>query len=364
MKRITLTILCTLTAFPLASHASSIGNYDIAVDIRSNQGLDIGMALGGWDCHTSSNVTFTERLPDHKGRMKDIPREISSKWNGHMFDQSNKHNFPVERNMARADDKLNVRVSQSCRKEISEIAYRDVYCKRANGTEYICDEEAYETTRTLSFYKHWKCEFKNDLPTQVGSAKAHYCQPDGNESFGLDGDLERMLLQHLSQKEIIVKARLNDVKEKYVADFCDRSNVKNKMVIQLSQGVGGHMGEDDFIVKAKIDDKQVDIPLTSGILDHEIAYCPDRDDVRINISAVEDDMVWDDEYKPEQEGLRLTREGTDSNAIVRLKRHSYTGATDTDHNILVKVMDRSDRKVRAPATDAAPALDQSGRDAR
>lgn len=337
MKRIILCQTLALSLLPYVGEAKSVGHYSVAVRTNAmNELADLANAVGGWKCHASSSVKFTERLPDNQGRMKDVPRAYSHDFSAYRSDTKNE--LQIEKNMSRSDENLGVSLSQTCSREEPVVAFREVCTPSTDGTNY-CYQEPYTTTETKTVHMSWDCDFRNDLPTRPGQTASRVCHPKDN-SFAGYLDLERIFMKALNGKEIRVDARLDRVEEQYFRNFCGPTD-KNKVVLQLSQGLGGHSGEDDFVLRGKIDGKhEFELPSKSGIIDEEIAYCGGGDQIKVDLEGKELDLFWDDEYVPVN-SLALSRSGASSVGQVNMKRKSYTGATDRDHAVVVQVIDRS-----------------------
>lgn len=326
----------------VSAEAKRVGHYNVNVDVDSINNSDFQQYLFGWNCRTSSGVRFMEQLPDHKGRLKDVQRTYSSDSN---FGSQTNHELKIEKNLDRTGDRLDVDVSQTCSKDFPAIAYRQVGCKTdKNGNVYGCRREAYETTETKTIRMNWECDFPSRLPERKGEFSRQACVAK-DRSFGDLHELEAQFLRLLNRKKIFVTAKLDRVEETFRESFCS-ANDPNRVVINLSQGLDGHAGEDDFAVRVKIDGKHtLEIPTESGLLDDDIVVCGAGDTIKVEISGVEKDLIWDDEYVPKKT-LYLSRSGADAQGTVPMSRKSYTGATDREQGIVVRVKDISERKQR------------------
>jgi hypothetical protein len=331
-----------LALVSITAEAKRVGHYDVEVDVDSIQNSDLQQYLMGWNCNTNSRVRFMEQIPDHKGRMKEVQREYSSDYS---MNSRTQHEMKIEKNLDRTGDRLDVDVSQTCSKDFPVVAYREVDCKTdRNGKTYGCRREPYETTKSKMIRMNWECNFVDKLPNRKGDFSRQVCEPK-NRSVGDLNDSETRYVEAMNQKKIFVKAKLKNIEETYRESFCS-GNDPNRVVINLSGGLGGHGGENDFVVKVKIEDSyDLEIPTKSGLIDDDIVVCGAGDEIKVEISGVEQDLFFDDEYIPKKT-LFLSRSGADSQGSVPLSRKSYTGSTDRDHSILVRVKDISDRRAR------------------
>ncbi|MFZ4715848.1 MAG: hypothetical protein ACOYL6_19150 [Bacteriovoracaceae bacterium] len=280
-----------LATFSSLSHATDLGKYQVDVSAESTGGWgDMVSYLDGWECSSTMNSTFFERLVDHKGEMKDIPQSIKTDYTFSFFSQPHVK-MSINKDMS-IESSLKVILSENCSKTTTHKEKKKTKDRDGNEVE---KEEEVSTTENRHFV--WSCQFK-EFPTIVGANSVVNCKPDASSygSFSLDS----YLLSTFKQKKITGSIKLLDRRISYAADLCPNKKSNNRYVIKLSQGVDHLAFEDDFKFNVWItgQDQPVVIKNISGVLNDEILVCPEMKKglFVVSVRAFEEDPVWDDEY--------------------------------------------------------------------
>lgn len=341
--RKTLSLGLLAAALSTTAMAKSTGYYQATLS-PENKHLgkwnNVVMALGGWRCYGTNTITFTEVLSDHKGVPKEITQNADSDFNFSLFSMNQPVSSNFVRNMDLGSPRLIVAVTENCSKD-------EVYA--AQEPDGQGGWRTVMKTDTKRAWMKWKCDTRA-LPERQGQTINTSCVP-ADSSYG-DFSLESLLMPLFREKTFNLSLSLQRVEEVFVKDLCG-SDRSNRVIVKLQQGVGGHVGEDDFVVHVKLDGKEtIDIPTAHGLLNDEISYCPSqKNSMSVEISATEVDLFFDDEYAAEKVlNFDLTKRGTqgavqversaDDTQRIQLKRRTYFGEvfTDTTSEVIVSVM--------------------------
>ena len=261
-----------------------VAEYQARLNVSSSSTNDIFTALSGWHCNTTAGLNYSEVQRDHKGQSTRVSHEQSSSlgWFG-----SANVRMPFTRNLDHQSPVVKSTVRHQCSREV------EVTCP-PNPDSDNSFETCYETE---SFSINWDCE-QGQLPDSPGASITQRCE--SRSSFW--GFLSQFSWAP-AFRDLEIESTVTFVNARTTFDYdnCNASNGE-PFYLRLSQGIGGQWFEDDFILYVEIDGEElVQTPSDSGLYSLAIAYCPpeDKDSITVNLSAIEDDLIWDDEYTAE-----------------------------------------------------------------
>ena len=316
-----LSLLAGLTFAAESANAKQVGTFDIAVGASNGdmgRVVDIAAALGfGWQCHATTKIDLSESLRNHKGEWKQVTRSTDQAFNYSLFETPS-----IKTRLTQKLDALNAKMTVN----VGETCMRTVTHENDKG-------ETESTTETASMT--WAC--RADMRSSSLNSTVPLNCPTQPSVFGTSAS--GLLLAGLKQKRIIGGVRLVHVAESYDADLCRTPGAKDVRVLNISQGVGGHMGENDFVFHLKINGYPVNLRQNDGILDSDILVCG-SDDVTVQASAEEEDLIWNDQYVSEGRTLVLNKQGPGSQGAIKLTRKSYLGLTDKSHELQFQITPR------------------------
>ncbi|MBT8495771.1 MAG: hypothetical protein KJO07_22180 [Deltaproteobacteria bacterium] len=259
------------------AYGRGAAEYEATLSVSSEPTNTILTAMTGWVCSTTASMQYSEVQLDHQGRPKRLSHEQDSSFG--WYDVADVK-MPFTRNLDNRDPELDVSVTHTCSRTKLEA------CPTESDPNAQCP-------KTESFVIGWDCE--QPLPGRQGEILTRQCERRSSFWPFIDGFSWAPFFRDL---EIESSVELINNRSSFDYDNCTASNGK-PFYLRLSQGVGGNWGEDDFVLTVEIDGKpEVVTPSKSGLYSLAIAYCPpdDRDTITVNLSAVEDDLFWDDEY--------------------------------------------------------------------
>jgi hypothetical protein len=309
-----LTILSTA-----AAQAKQLATFDIAVGASNGtmgRVVDVGAAvLYNWNCSASTRVELSETLRNHKGQWKQVPRQVESNYSMSLFESPSLRSR-FEQKLDAMNPVLTVNVMENCTRSYTETT------QDASGKNV-------ETPKTDSLTLTWAC--KADMRASAVNRTLPLDCPTKPSFF--TASAAGLLLAAAKQKQIIGGVRLVNVRETYEADLCGNPNARDVRVLNITQGVGGHIGEDDFAFHLKINGRALTLRQGSGILDADILVCG-ANQLEIQASAEEEDLIWNDQYSATNGTLVLEKSGPASQGNVKLERKSFLGMVDRTHELL------------------------------
>jgi hypothetical protein len=325
-----LAIVALLSA--TASQAKVVGHYSAKLESYSDGGRwnDLNLTLLGWSCTGSQEIRYYEPMLDHKGREKEVEQKSGKSYTNSVFMMNNPVMTTFEHNMKVADPRLSMEVRENCSKT-------EYYTEPERYTTYDSDGRSHthsrnvRKSRTRNAWMSWTCDTSN-LPQYEGRSKRSTCEPN-TSNFNDTSDLESLLVTLFRQKKFKLTLKLDRIDEQFLRSFNCEGNQKDRVVIGLKQGVGGHVGENDFVFHVSVDDRRYtfDRKTGSGLLDDEIEYCGAGKQVKVEVAATEKDLIFDDQYKPESAALFTRSESQPvQSQSIRFKRKTYFGEHFTD----------------------------------
>jgi len=254
-----------------------VAEYDATLAVSSSSTSDLFTFLSGWSCNTSGALHYSEVERDHEGKARRISHEQSHGMG--FFGTANVH-MPFTQNLEHSSPIVTTTVTHRCSRNVQ------VTCPADSESDVCYDTE--------SFSIDWDCEIR-DLPSSPGQSVTQRCESRSSFWGFLSQFSWAPLFRDLDIRSTVT---FKNARTQFDYNNCNASNGK-PFYLRLSQGVGGHWFEDDFILFLEIDGEPVlQTPSTTGLYSVALAYCPngDKDEIDINLSAIEDDLWWDDEY--------------------------------------------------------------------
>ncbi len=320
-----LSLLTACLFMTISAQAKIMGTYEVkaqATGGKIGRLNDFISALQGWSCSAYTEINFFETLRDHHGQLKQFKRESKSKSSYSLFEIPN-----IKTQMSRKIDAVNPQFSVEVGEYCSRTTYETVQdCTTDAKGNRSCTSRI--QPKFESAYLSWDCKGESN-PTSVRQSVQLVC-PTVPMMIG-DYNWNTALLTLGKQKRITGTITLTKVQEVYNADLCRNRLAKDAQVLSITQGVAGHYGENDFVINVNVNNQKVQIKQGSGILDYEVLVCG-QSSYKVEASAIEDDLFFDDVYQAQGSGLNL--DGLRSRSgFINLKRKSWTGWTDTEHQL-------------------------------
>ncbi len=265
--------------------ASEVGSFDVHVFATGTLNNSISNAFAGWECSSSSRISYQEKLPDHRGGLEYVNRD-SAVINGRSVFENPSVKMEFKKDMNESS-RIVAKITESCSK-----------------TVYNYNTDLSEVkTKSMT----WACTF-NEFPNQIGSITRSSCAAETrsqrSSDYNVTPDPFEILINELERnmdasRNSTFRAELKLVakEEEFVANLCQGSDLSKRKIIKITQGLDSFSGEDDFVISINIRGLPQPIKLyrKSGILNEEIAICTDEN-INISVSALEQDIIWDDIY--------------------------------------------------------------------
>lgn len=275
----------------LPSNGRGAIEYQGTLETSSSDINDLFFLANGWICTTMGSLRYSEVQLDHRGNAKRLVQDGSSALG--LFGDSTT-TLRMTRNLNRSSPRLKMSVHHGC----SKTTY--VPCPTKEDPKKLCPE-------TESFSILWNCAM-SDLPAGPNDVVTQKCE----SSTGLLG---LPLILGVSWEAFLanveVHASIKYVSDRFLFDYNDcTADSGEPFYLHISQGVGGHVGENDFVLTVSIDGKPItQFPSRSGLYTLALAYCPpdDRETIEVNLTAIEDDVLWDDHYLPREGSVVVSR---------------------------------------------------------
>lgn len=306
------------------AQAKTIGNYEANIYAENAHSAGRLATFGlGWYCSESTNVNYVETVADHKGRAVDLKREEKGLWSW-----QNNTSLSFQRDFYSSNPVVNVSILGSCRKSVRK--WNSCASTDSNG-------RCVGAMRTRTYYASygWYCDFRNlPISSDGQSSTSQECVPRSS-GFGMNS----LILAFLNEKKVAATISLKGMSEELIANNCDTSNANNKVYnINFSQGVGGHMGENDFEFVIGVDGQQARISTETGLISGDIKYCARPGETLANVQILdvkEKDKFFDDVY--ELEPVRIDLRKTEQIVTAKRKSYSFHVATPKKSQIKVRV---------------------------
>jgi hypothetical protein len=343
-----LSLLC-LSLVPLlwasSAEAKRLGSYQAQIvstpptkptTILGKMGaaLQAATAPTDWSCTAKVITIHKDGVFDHKSQFKQIQSSREQ-----TFDLSSLESkgVPVsfDKDM-RNQSSVEIMITEDCHKSVHPTDANGNWAKDKNGN-------LIEFTGTL--HVEWPCNV-SAMPKEAGKTSAMKCGQGVHRGNGeTDSLLQEAKNLYASKPESFGGSiKLNQIKEQFTQKLCPAS-APDPVIIQLSQGTGGHLGEDDFVFHVEIDGQhKFDIQSDSGLLNDDIAYCGPGP-YQVKITATEKDLIWDDQYTGKgthgNDSVTVNRNFPGQYGKIHLMRDTILGEmmTDQKHEISVVVVD-------------------------
>jgi hypothetical protein len=255
-----------------------VAEYRATLRVSSTPTNTILTALTDWSCATTGSLRYSEVQRDHNGNPTKVSHEQAT---GFGWFNVGDVAMPFTRNLDNDHPTVEVTVEHLCSRTVQES------CPTSEDPNKTC-------LKSESFSIYWDCE--PGLPSEPGQATTQQCESRSTFWGFLRGFSWAPFFQDLQVDSTVT---LISTRTQFDYNNCTADNGA-PFYLRLSQGVGGHFGEDDFVLNVDIDGQSImRTPSTSGLYSLSLAYCPpeDQEAITVELSAVEEDLIWDDEYR-------------------------------------------------------------------
>lgn len=248
----------------------------------------------GWSCSDSQNISLFETVANYDGAWAEKPVSIRKDGNVNR----------VARDMNRFNHRFEISGNETCSRD-----YRVL--RTVTETEYDTKGNPRQVTRTKYVTEtetasiDWKCRPLAQFPTEPGTTRGlnDFCamsyKMNGHNAD--DGARSKAAFKpYFEGKKIRVQLWAEKYDEQYAYSNCS-GHPAHMRIITITQGVGGHVGENDFKFNVMINGEKAEIPSADGLINADLAYCDPSgraSPVTVGISAVEEDLLFNDEYVP------------------------------------------------------------------
>jgi hypothetical protein len=316
-----------LTAVSALALGREVSTYSVELNIesagnlvsRSHRGqVSIG---SGWSCEAKAALNTEVYLKDFKGEARRVAAS-----------QPQPTGYSLLANpIFQTTFSRNSGAPQAQAMDLGE------YCEECHTESYVTTDAngnmqtTYYTVCSNAHLK-WSCPLAESA-SEIGRSIEVSCKLVG-ESLGYS--VPRAKLKYLHRETMKARFVLLQKSEQFDVDLC-QGRTRNKAVLSLRQGVGGHRGEDDFRFLVQVgNETPIQIKSKTGILNHDIAICPNETKVRVKVWAYEKDLFFDDKYLPvDRNGVEFNLADGSQEREIELKRRSFTGATPRKHIVSV-----------------------------
>lgn len=274
------------------AYSRQVGEYAIDTSVDTNF-TDFLLLMNGWSCTTRSTLNYKESERNHDGKMTELSHASTANWSMWGGAAGAAPRMTVTRNFLHIDPIAAVRISQMCTRT------NDVPCQ---------DPQKKNCTETEELEVRWSCDFQN-FPVNVGQAASQRCSMLPTSNWA--SNWSSLFLNSFRKLKIQANIKLLSMRSIFDFDNCEKGT-PNSYYLRVTQGLDGHVGENDFKVKLNIDGKDmVNEETPTGLVSMAVSYCPDKaqDDIVVNLSGIEKDLIWDDVYNPDGQSkdMRLKR---------------------------------------------------------
>lgn len=293
MTRITLlSVGVVLLSSPLA-HSKVVQHLALQVT-PENPAKPADYSQRGWSCRDTQSVSLFETVANYDGAWAEKP--VSIRKDGNVS--------RVARDMNRFNHRFEFSGNETCSRDYT--VYREVEEEETlpNGkTRKVRRTRSFTETETASI--DWKCRPLAQFPTEPGTTRGlnDFCAMSYKMS-GHNADngarSKAAFKPYFEGKKIRVQLWAEKYDEQYAYSNCS-GHPAHMRIITITQGVGGHMGENDFKFNVMINGEKAEIPSADGLINADLAYCDSSGragPVTVGISAVEEDLLFNDEYVP------------------------------------------------------------------
>lgn len=342
-----------------AAQAVQIGQYSVAFNRADGRSGPLG-SDNGWSCHSYQSMHFVggDRV-DARGNASE-QRRAESGPSGYSLLSGNgtQMNFSAEMEAVDRGRPAYLEVTQRCTKtELTLQTYYD-YEEEEMRTRFVQNEASQSVT--------YRCGFPN-LPARRGQKVKVACSSgDPNEHRGTNNlygfptwspgftwsQIGSGPLFHLANIPVDAEVSLDAMQETYTKEICSGTG-KKRVVVRLTQGLEGRMGENDFEYTVSIDGgSPFVVKKSDGILHDDILVCTDKENVDVKVTAIEKDLFFNDKYEADgADTVTLPLTGRVNDAMLHMKRKRMFKTTK--HDVKVTVFNQSTEE---EGTTARPML--------
>jgi hypothetical protein len=352
-------ILCV--CLPAAAQIS--GHYDVHVTADNSLGGDnsnIVSALAGLHCTSSDEIRYKETHRDYRGQDQEVTEAHHSTWGSTLL-RNPDLNMQFDADMS-ANSHTQIVVTESCyfdptvinalgrilgklgNQALGTSGHSGHHHKHSGG---VSVPQAHDDYATMT----WECDLDRPLPRDVGAPVSTDCRST-NVSFPFT--FEQALINYVRDKRIRATFTLQNKKEKFAKNFCGE-NLRDRLILHLGGGVGGHSTEHAFVFHVVIENTRTgdkhdfdiatnDPSNDSGTLNDDIAYCGSegkRDPIRVTVTARTDHSLFPNRNYFGRDGSESVTfypgQGGDQSQDVRLYRNTAWGHRTERYNSDVEV---------------------------
>lgn len=255
--------------------------------------------VDGWTCDSWVTAQFTELMKNPDRNEERVIQDAKSQFQFYSkivgFDQGyDAARLSFSRDTILRSPMLEVELEERCQKQETEMTYKSVY----NFSEDKYENEWVSETVTKTKYIKYNCEFPDAFNIEKGATKKLHCRANRSEhgSWNYSNSYWRPFLRQQVEFDVIL-TNVGET-EHVFASNCAENDDPKAILFRLEQGVKKWPGENDFIFTVQFDDDyKVQIPSSRGFISEDILYCPKRESINVSLSAIEDDVFFDDHYE-------------------------------------------------------------------
>ncbi len=341
----TVGLVLTILGFSAVSFGVQIGSYSVSFNRADGRHGPLGDSQG-WTCRSYQSMHFVgaDRVNQRGEAFEQRRSESGPSGDSLLFGAGTAMGFQAEMEAIGRGRAAYLEVTQRCEKE--ELTLQSYY-------DHDDDQwKIRQATNTASQQVIYRCGFPN-LPSKNGQKMKVECTSgDPSENRGTYSwggfpswggftwsQIGPGPLYHLANIPVDAQVTLDGTQETYTKELCNGMG-KNRVVVRLTQGIEGRMGENDFEYTVQIDGgSPFVIRKRDALLHDDILLCTDKKTVDVKINAIEKDMFFNDKYVADgNDTVSIPLQGRVNEADIHLKRKRLFKTTN--HDIKVTVFQR------------------------
>ena len=324
-----------ISLFPSISNSKTIDTFDSALSITSSQ-----TRIQDWDCSVQPISYYNQTYKDHQGK------PTSSVVENLMTNLGDNKTFKLtlRRSARTASDALLFNIHERCERFESVPVVTSSVDAQGNLTT--------TTTLQTTYYNadaEWGCTLPH--PSVTNRTQSLECKLKGNPNFE-DSSYADQVMSHFQSQNPKLYVKYLGKNENFIFDNCSENQNRRK-VITLSQGVDGHIFENDFRFHVRVnntylkgrDGNPLEIRSKNGLIDEDISYCVPPEEASnpttVRINAIEKGWIFDAHYRPTN--MAVIDSSNQCDQEVTLKRLNPFGEWwfSTFNRVAVTLEDRS-----------------------